>query len=141
MQLDMDCIRTVKIWESRMAAKISRLSVQINMDIEKGSTFRHRFIWTYAEDPQNPIDLTGCTARMQIRPSQESDAIYQDLTTENGGITLGGTSGTIDLYISDVDSTAWTWNTGVYGLEIAFPNTDVRRLCRGTVVAYDETTR
>jgi len=124
-----------------MAEKISRRSVQINIEIEKGSTFRHTFVWTYAVDPQDPIDLTGSTARMQIRENQESDEILHELTTENGGITLGGVTGEIYLFVSDTDSTAWEWNSGVYGLEIQFPNTDVRRLCRGTIKAFDETTR
>jgi len=124
-----------------MAVKISRRSVVVNIEIEKGSTFRHRFIWTYEEDPQDPIDLTGCTARMQIRPEITSDVILHELTTENGGIQLGDIAGTIDLYVSDTVSTDWDWISGVYGLEIVFPNTDVRRLCRGSVKAFEETTR
>ena len=124
-----------------MAVKISRRSVVINIEIEKGSTFRHRFVWTYEVEPQDPIDLTGATARMQIRPDVDSDTLLHELTTEDGGIQLGDAAGTIDLFVSDTDSTAWEWVSGVYGLEIVFPNTDVRRLCRGSIKAFDETTR
>jgi len=124
-----------------MAEKISRLSVVINIEVEKGSTFRHTLLWTYEEEPQTPIDLTGCTAEMQIRPYQDADEILYEMTTSNGGLTLGDAAGTIEMYIPNQDSTAWEWNDGVYGLEITFPNTDVRRLSRGVLVAFNETTR
>jgi len=78
---------------------------------------------------------------MQIRPYQDADEILYELTTVSGGITLGDAAGTIELYIPAADSTVWEWNDGVYGLEITFPNTDVRRLARGVLVAFNETTR
>jgi len=124
-----------------MAEKISRLSVVINIEVEKGSTFRHTLVWTYAEEPYIPIDLTGCTALMQVRPDQDSDEILHEMTTENDGLVLGGTTGSIDMYISAADSTAWEWNDGVYSLEVTFPNTDVRRLARGVFISFNETTR
>jgi len=124
-----------------MVQTVTRRSVEINFEIEKGSTFRHVFTWKYTTAPNNPIDLTGCTARMQIRETIADIIVKQELTTENGGITLGGASGTIDLYISDTDSTAWDFTAGVYGLEVIFPNGDVRRLARGKIKAFDEATR
>lgn len=36
-----------------------------------------------------PDDYTGCTARMQARADVDSPFILFELTTENGGITLG----------------------------------------------------
>ncbi len=55
-------------------------------------------------DPVNkfiPFDLTGYTARMDIRCGPaKTDLLIKSLTTENGGITLGGALGTITLFIS-----------------------------------------
>lgn len=122
-------------------ATISRRSVEINIEVEKGSTFRHSLTWRYQEQPKDPVDLTGCTGRMQIRDNKKSTKVLHEMTTENGGITLGGADGTVEMYISDSDSSAWSFYNGSYDLEIIFPNTDVRRLCRGKVTVFDEVTR
>lgn len=125
-----------------MAVTVKRQSTELNFEIDKGSSFRHQITWkTGPAGSELPVDLTGCTAQMQIRSRPTSPDVLHELTTENGGITLGDATGTIDLFISDEDSTAFTWKDAVYGLEITFVNTDVRRLLRGKIKAYDETTK
>lgn len=47
-----------------------------------------------SEHTQAVLDLTGCTARMQIRNKVSSPDILCELTTENGGIVIDG--GSID---------------------------------------------
>ena len=127
-----------------MASKITRQSVALDIDIEKGSTFRHTLTWS-AGDPAVPVDLTLATARMQIRadgsnPDFPDGTLLHEMTTENGGITLGDVTGEIELFISDADSTAFIWNFGLYDLEIIMSNSDVRRLTRGKIKAFDEET-
>lgn len=123
--------------------KISRQSAELLIEIDKGSTFRHTITWKSGpEGSETPVDLTGCSAEMQIREDQDSDIILHTLSTGiEGGITLGDAAGTIELYIADGASTAFDWNSGVYGLEITFSNGDVRRLLRGKIKAFNETTR
>ena len=108
--------------------------------IEQGATFRKLLTWK-AGTPSLPVDLTGCTARMQIRAAIDDATPLVDLTTENSGITLGDTLGTIELYISDTDTAAFTFTTGIYDLEIILANDDVRRLLYGTVTVTPEVTR
>lgn len=74
-------------------------------------------------------DYTGCTARMQIRPTVESEDVIIDLTTENGGIILDGQ--TLKLYISpaataDIGSVV-DWETAIAHVEVERPNGDVER--------------
>ncbi len=64
-----------------------------------------------------------------------------DLTTENGGITLGGASGTVDLYLSDAATAAMGWESGVWDLEIVHPSGDVTRLAEGSIGVSKEVTR
>lgn len=49
---------------------------------------------------KNPINLTGVTARMEIRPSvSDNDGpALLELTTENGGINISPELGLISLY-------------------------------------------
>lgn len=112
----------------------------VNLTIYQGATFRSLSTWK-SGTPSLPVDLTGCTARMQIRPTIASTTVYVTLTTENGGITLGDDAGTVAVFISDEDTAAFTWATGFYDLEIEFPSGDVRRLLAGKVKVSPEVTR
>jgi hypothetical protein len=112
---------------------------KLKFTIYQGATFRKRLIWR--DSASVPIDLTGCTARMHVRVKQSDPAPVLTLTTENGRITLGGTAGTTDLYISDEDTTAITWASGVWDLEIEHPSGDVSRLAEGSIATSKEVTR
>lgn len=93
---------------------------KLKLTIYQGATFRKRLRWT-DKATGAPIDLTGCTARMQVRAEVDSPTVQLNLTTENGGITLGGTSGTVDLLSAETDTAAMQWDGGVWDLEIVHP--------------------
>mgnify|MGYP000154895688 CR=1 FL=1 len=111
---------------------------KVKLVIDQGSTFRKHLVWKAGTVP---VNLTGCTARMQIRSEVGSPDILASLTTENGGITLGGTAGTIDLYLSPTATTLFTWEDGVYDMEFVLGNGDVVRKIVGTVKVSPEVTR
>jgi hypothetical protein len=112
---------------------------KINLPLRQGATFRKRLQW---KSPAGaPIDLTGCTARLQVREEVESPTVLVDLTTENGGITLGGVDGTIDLFVSATATAAYAWESGVHDLEIEHPNGDVTALAYGGASLAKEVTR
>lgn len=114
---------------------------KLKLTIYQGATFRKRLTWTGPAPTRTPIDLTGCTARMQVRPDIESATVLVELNTTNGCITLGGVAGTIELFISDEASAAFTWLSGAWDLEIEFASGEVRRLVQGTVSVSPEVTR
>lgn len=113
---------------------------KLKFTIYQGATFRKRLTWK-AGTPAVPVDLTGCTARMQVRAEVESETPLLSLTTENDRITLGGAAGTIDLYVSDEDTAEITWEGGVHDLEIEHPSGEVTRLAEGSVSVSPEVTR
>lgn len=85
-----------------------------NLSVYKGATFR-KMLTLHIGDKNSPVrDLTGFTARMPILA--EDDTLLMNLTSENGGIVLGGTAGTIMLYMSDEATEAATWDLGEYRL-------------------------
>ena len=110
------------------------------IQIIQGATLRDVTTWK-AGTPAVPVDLTGCTARMQVRLKVDDETVLVELTTANGGITLGGTAGTVTIYMSDEATAAINWKSGVYDLEIEFGNGDVRRLMYGGVSVSPEVTR
>ena len=117
---------------------------KVPLKIYQGATFFESWAWSTAPDESSaytPVDLTGCTVRMQIRAKIEATTPLLTLTTENGGISLGGTAGTIELLIDADDTAALTWTSGVYDLEIVFPGGQVTRLTYGSVTVSPEVTR
>jgi hypothetical protein len=123
------------------------MAAKLDLTIDKGATFRHTFRWYSRSGGVNtPVNLSGFSARMKIREKVgDADPPLAELTTGNGGIVLeaGGVTGKIDLYIPDAVTAAYTWNTGVYDLELidgVGSPPDVTRLVGGRVAATDEVT-
>lgn len=88
-----------------------------------------------------PVNLTGYTARMQIRRSKTASTTVASLTTENSRIALGGTSGTITFSMSATDTALLEPSQYVYDLEVESAGGVVTRLLEGLVVVSGEVTR
>jgi hypothetical protein len=89
-----------------------------------------------------PLDLTGYTARMQIRPTVGSPELLMQLTSElGGGISIVGVTGTMSLLIGDIATAALAWRWAVYDLEIESAPGETTRLLRGEVEVQPEVTR
>jgi hypothetical protein len=102
--------------------------------IWKGATFRAHLELFNDEAETQPRDLTNHTAELIIRNRPNGDARLT-LTTENGGITLGGVTGTIDIVISAAATAAITWKTGHYDLLVTAAGGDTDALLYGTFTA------
>lgn len=87
-----------------------------------------------------PVDLAGFTARMQIRQKLEDTTIIKELTTENGGIVINNTTKTITLNISATDTAAFSFQTAVYSLELV-SGAVVTPFAGGTMTLVKEVTR
>jgi hypothetical protein len=112
-----------------------------DITIEQGSVFNLHL--RYKDSLGAVIDLTGYTARMQVRKSVKSNDILLTLTTENGGITLGGALGTINIKAIAEHTALLTIRSGVYDLELVPPSgeDDTFRLLEGNVMVSPEVTR
>lgn len=77
---------------------------------------------------------------MQLRQTVDATDFTLELTTENGGITLGGTAGTIDLTVSAEDMAAVEAGSYKYDLEMVVGES-VTKLLRGKFKVIAEVTR
>jgi hypothetical protein len=111
---------------------------QYDLCIPQGATFSRVIRWK--ADGSN-VNLTGYTARAQIRPTPSSATTTLALTTENSRIALGGTAGTITLSISATDTAAITAGRYVYDLELVSAGGIVTRLLQGVVTVSANVTR
>jgi hypothetical protein len=109
--------------------------------IEQGSTLNLEL--KYTDSNGNPINLTGYSGRMQIRPSVASSTVYISLSSslqaDGTGLNFSGSNGTtppssgsIGVYISANSSSLLNFDTGVYDLEIA-SGSFVSRILEGQV--------
>ena len=113
----------------------------IDLDVYKGSTFVKIIQWKTG-DPALAVNLTGCTARMQIRKAVNDPTVLDTLTTENGKIVIHEPlNGKFKISIPANVSTAYTFTSAVYDLEIVFVDQSVVRVIEGCVYAVPEVTR
>mgnify|MGYP007090467581 CR=1 FL=1 len=122
--------------------------------IEQGASLD--FEVQYIDSDGNPVDLSGYSARMQIRPSVTSTTTYITLSStlkaDGTGLNLSGshstkppTSGSIGVFISACSSSVLDFGEAVYDLELSVPYEGgcdyVTRLIQGPVKLSKEVTR
>jgi hypothetical protein len=108
-----------------------------NMVCPQGSTFNKQLTYSINDVV---VNLTGYTARMQVREKHTSTALQLSLTTENGGILLGGALGTITVKTTATATGALIAKDYVYDLEILSGST-VTRIIEGKFIVTPEVTK
>lgn len=109
-----------------------------DITIEQGATFQMSLTWK--DSTGAPVNITGYTARMQVRGNYESEDTLVSLTSSGGGIVLGGALGTIAITISASVTQLLQLEEAVYDLELVSAST-VTRLLQGKAVVSREVTR
>lgn len=82
---------------------------------EQGATFKRRIVLKDSEGL--PLNLTGYTAKMEVRKAPGYEPALFSLTTdEDGGLTIDAASGSVEIEIDD-DTTA-TASPGNYRYDL-----------------------
>jgi hypothetical protein len=110
-----------------------------NLVIYQGANLSQQFIWK--DSTGALVNLTGYTARMMARVNVNSATPFISLTTENSGIALGGTAGTITLSMTAAQTAAINETVGFYDLELVSGGGIVTRFLQGMVTISREITR
>lgn len=103
-------------------------------------------VFTVANDDGTPIDLSGYTSRLQIRPNVNSSELFDDLTTENGRIVIdtvevdGVTLYRVTAKFPNLVTTDYNFLKGVYDLEL-YTGPSAYRFMEGAVTVSKEVTR
>jgi hypothetical protein len=114
-------------------------AAQYDFEVEQGATLLKAFVW---KDSQGvPVDVTGYTAKMQVRSSALSDTVLLELSTANQRIVLGGPQGLITMVFAPATTTGLAWRRGKYDLELTSPNGTVTRFLAGQLSLVREITR
>lgn len=114
-----------------------------NLEIYAGTTYKKTFQWLTG-NPTTPVvmDITGCSMRMQLRSKINEPAVIIELTTANNRIRiLDAINGIFQLYLTDTETSALSFKTAVYDLEIQDTHNEVVRFVEGIVILHPEVTR
>jgi hypothetical protein len=135
------------------------LQNKYNISMWQGSTFGLTVRINYANN--TPQDISGQSARMQIRSSYDAETPEETLTTANGEITITNAAngemqleltaartanievdlGTlVSVKLSDTQTVKIPKTVYVYDLEL-INGTDVKKILYGDVSVYGEVTR
>ena len=126
-----------------------------NFTIEQGATTDFEIV--YKDSTGTPIDISGYTARMDLRATPGATSSHLTLSSSLGpcgtGLNLSGsggltaskplTSGSIGIFISAVSSSALSFTEASYDLEIVSGSGNcavVTRLIEGKVTLSKEVT-
>ena len=111
-----------------------------NIEIEQGADWTLRVVLYGATGSLR--DLTGCTARMQIREVYEDKKVHLDLKSiTSGGIVIEPLIGRIELSATAAQTAKLSITRCVYDLELVNPNGTVERVIMGKVTISREVTR
>lgn len=122
-------------WSIATATNADLISLN-NVNGTEFSTYTSGGLIEYYE----PRDLTGMTARMQIRATINNSNVIHSMTTENGGINVDNIGKTIELLISSSTTQNFTFANAVYSLEVVLSG-DTISLASGVITLEREVTR
>ena len=111
--------------------------------IEQGATLD--LTLAYKDSANAAVNLTGYSGKMQIKSDYADNnpttylTLSSSLQSDGTGLIFGGVSGTIEIYISAATSSALTFSSASYDLEIASGSV-VTRLLQGPVFVSKQVT-
>lgn len=110
-----------------------------NIVCEQGATFRLMLTW---RNPNGtPVNVTGYSAKMDVRQKASTGHTELSLSTAAGGITLGGVDGTVLLTATATTTNALVSGVYVYDLELTSAGGEVTRLVAGSFTVDEQVTR
>lgn len=114
-------------------------AAQYDFQIEQGATLLKPVVWK--DGAGAAVNLTGYTAKMQVRQSASAADVLLELSTTNGNLVLTPLTGTVTMVFSATTTAAITWRRGKYDLELTSSDGTVTRLIEGEITVSREITR
>jgi hypothetical protein len=99
--------------------------------IEQGADFRFSFVVKTGRPPQ-PMDLSGYSAKMQLRSDVRSGTALLDLSSPNDGISIVAAEGRLDFFVPAALTRGLDFPKAVYDVLLISDSGDVIRLAQGS---------
>jgi hypothetical protein len=102
---------------------------QKNFEVDQNATFS--FIVEYKDNNGLPIDLTGATAKMQVRDTKGGTKLAFTLTSPAGGITITPLLGKLTIKMTPTQTSKLFYPKSSYDIMITDSNTNKIKVLEG----------
>lgn len=100
-----------------------------NFEVDQNTTFS--FIVDYLDKDGLPINLTGCSAKLQVRDTKGGSKLAFTLSSPSNGITIDGTAGKITVKMTPAQTNKLFYPKSSYDLMLTDTNTNKIKLVEG----------
>lgn len=109
------------------------------LNINQGANLELPFI--LKDESGSPLNLTGYTARMQLRSSYTATTFALELTTANNRIVITPLEGKLTLTLDAATTATLPAQRYVYDIELVSASGFVSRIVQGECIVSPEVTR
>lgn len=106
------------------------MAVQKNWEVDQNTTFKFQVQYT-EDDEVTPIDLTGASAKMQVRDTKGGTKLAFTLTSPTGGITIDGPTGTLNVTITPTQTNKLFYPKSSYDIMVIDSNGNKIKIVEG----------
>jgi hypothetical protein len=105
------------------------------LTVKRGDTWKFQFAW---KNNNTPIDLTDCTALMQVRVKRTGELVAQALTNDDS-IVIDGPDGIVNVAFTDTTDAP----AGVHeaDLQVTFPDGTIQSSSTIQIVVEEDISR
>lgn len=106
------------------------MAVTKNFEVDQNTTFSFQVQYT-EEDEVTPINLTGATAKMQVRDTKGGSKLAFTLTSPSGGITINGSTGTLNIKMTPTQTNKLFYPKSSYDIMVVDSSGNKIKLLEG----------
>ena len=104
---------------------------QKNFEVDQNATFS--FIVEYKDNNGLPIDLTGATAKMQVRDTKGGSKLAFSLTSPSGGIVISPALGKLTIKMTPTQTNKLFYPKSSYDIMVTDSNANKIKLLEGFI--------
>jgi hypothetical protein len=106
------------------------MAVTKNWEVDQNTTFKFQIQYT-EDDEITPIDLTGASAKMQVRDTKGGSKLAFTLTSPSGGLSIDGPTGTISVTVTPTQTNKLFYPKSSYDIMVIDSNGNKIKLLEG----------
>jgi len=106
------------------------MAVQKNWEVDQNATFKFQVQYT-EDDAVTPINLTGASAKMQVRDTKGGSKLAFTLTSPSGGITIDGPQGLLSVTVTPTQTNKLFYPKSSYDIMVVDSNGNKIKILEG----------
>jgi hypothetical protein len=107
------------------------MAVQKNFEVDQNTTFT--FIVEYKDSNGNAVNLTGASAKLQVRDTKGGTKLAVSLTSPSGGITIDAALGKLTVKMTPTQTSKLFYPKSEYDLMLTDSNFNKTKLLEGFI--------